>query len=202
MVIDATLYKCYGYNPFIVNYIDIKPCSLHFQINYWKEVGEDETMSLYRPIPGQTDNGFIIGLDIKTYYYVNVQVYNSAGNGPKSEDFLEETLRSGKGSIHLFKWLKRMWNLFKGYSIIKLNVYRGPGEIWNWNRVVVGSGENLNTLGGVRVPLITLIIVYIIIMSEIFSPGPLYTLKWKSPNIEYWIFKIKDSVTRVLFRAS
>ncbi len=56
-------------------------------------------MSLYRPILGQTDRGFIIGLDVKTYYYVNVQVYNSAGNGPKSEDFLEETLRFGKDLI-------------------------------------------------------------------------------------------------------
>ena len=53
-------------------------------------------MSIYNSIPGQTNRGFIIGLDPKTYYFVNVQVFNSAGNGPKSEDFLEETLRSGK----------------------------------------------------------------------------------------------------------
>ena len=53
-------------------------------------------MSIYNTIPGQTDRGFIIGLDPKTYYFVNVQVFNTAGNGPKSEDFLEETLRSGK----------------------------------------------------------------------------------------------------------
>ena len=53
-------------------------------------------MSIYNTIRGQTDHGFIIGLDPKTYYFVNVQVFNSAGNGPKSEDFLEETLRSGK----------------------------------------------------------------------------------------------------------
>ena len=52
-------------------------------------------MSIYNSIPGQTNRGLVIGLENHIYYYVNVQVYNSAGNGPKSEDFLEETLRSG-----------------------------------------------------------------------------------------------------------
>lgn len=53
-------------------------------------------MSIYNVIPGQTDHGYVIGLEHHTYYYVNVQVFNSAGNGPKSQDYLEETLRSGK----------------------------------------------------------------------------------------------------------
>ena len=68
---------------------------IFLQINYWKETGEDETMSIYRPLGGQRDRGLIIGLEPKTYYYVNVQVFNTAGNGPKSQDFLEETLRKG-----------------------------------------------------------------------------------------------------------
>ena len=66
------------------------------QINYWKEEGEDETMAFHNPISGQTDRGLAIALEVKTYYFVNVQVFNSAGNGPKSEDFLEETLRYGE----------------------------------------------------------------------------------------------------------
>ena len=53
-------------------------------------------MAIYRPLSGQRDNGLIIGLSIKTYYVVNVQVFNTAGNGPKSEDYVEETLRSGE----------------------------------------------------------------------------------------------------------
>lgn len=65
------------------------------QINYWKESTEDEGMAIYRPLAGQRDHGLIIGLAIKTYYVVNVQVFNSAGNGPKSEDYVEETLRAG-----------------------------------------------------------------------------------------------------------
>ncbi len=66
-------------------------------------------MALYNPIMGQTDQGLAIGLDPHTYYFVNVQVFNTAGNGPKSEDYLEETLRSGESSGHeassLSKWL-------------------------------------------------------------------------------------------------
>jgi hypothetical protein len=72
---------------------------LGYRLNYWKEEGEDETMAQYRPITGQTDQGLIIGLETHTYYYVNVQVYNSAGNGPKSQEFLEETLRMAPQSM-------------------------------------------------------------------------------------------------------
>ena len=75
-------------------YIDFLGVFFHHQINYWKEVGESEAMSIYRPLGGQRDHGLIIGLDSHTYYFVNVQVFNSAGNGPKSQDYLEETLRS------------------------------------------------------------------------------------------------------------
>ncbi len=53
-------------------------------------------MAIYRPLGGQRSSGLIIGLNAKTYYYVNIQVFNTAGNGPKSQDFLEETLRLGK----------------------------------------------------------------------------------------------------------
>ena len=74
---------------------------LHLQINFWKEIGEDETMSIYNIISGQTDTGLVIGLEPHTYYYVNVQVYNSAGNGPKSQDYLEETLRAGRSMFYL-----------------------------------------------------------------------------------------------------
>ena len=66
------------------------------QINYWQEEGEDESMAIFRPILGQTDHGVIFGLYPWTVYVVNVQVFNEAGVGPKSQDFPQETLRSGK----------------------------------------------------------------------------------------------------------
>ena len=53
-------------------------------------------MSIYKLVYGNTDHGDIIGLDYNTKYQVNVQVVNSAGNGPKSQDFLQETLRARK----------------------------------------------------------------------------------------------------------
>ena len=59
------------------------------------EFEEDETMSIYNVIRGQSDKGKVIGLRPHTYYIVNVQVFNTAGNGPKSQDFREETLRAG-----------------------------------------------------------------------------------------------------------
>jgi len=65
-----------------------------YRINYWKDKTEDEEMSLYRLVFGQREYGDIIGLDPDTFYQVNVQVVNSAGNGPKSQDFLQRTLRA------------------------------------------------------------------------------------------------------------
>jgi hypothetical protein len=65
------------------------------QINYWIDEEEDETMALFNFVPGQRDSGQIIGLRPNTFYVVNVQAINSAGNGPKSEIYRTRTLRAG-----------------------------------------------------------------------------------------------------------
>ena len=36
----------------------------------------------------------IIGLYPDTYYWITIQVYNEAGYGPKSDPYLQETLRA------------------------------------------------------------------------------------------------------------
>ena len=78
-----------------------------YRINYWKQEGEEEAMAFYNIVPWDTDNGLIIGLDPKTYYFINVQVYNHAGFGPKSSmTILEETYRlppqEAPQEVHVF----------------------------------------------------------------------------------------------------
>jgi len=66
---------------------------LGYRINYWVDVEEDETMALFKIIRNQTDHGLIIALRPNTYYMINVQAINTAGNGPKSENYRTRTLR-------------------------------------------------------------------------------------------------------------
>jgi len=58
-------------------------------------VEEDELMALFKIIRNQTSTGRIIGLRENTYYMMNVQAINTAGNGPKSENYRTRTLRAG-----------------------------------------------------------------------------------------------------------
>ena len=44
---------------------------------------------------GQVDTGVVIGLTPWDMFYVDVQVYNSAGLGPRSEAFVQETVGWG-----------------------------------------------------------------------------------------------------------
>lgn len=61
------------------------------QINYWKLDVEEEFEATQAILHGQRDRGLIIGLEHDTFYQFNVQAYNSAGNGPKSETFRQTT---------------------------------------------------------------------------------------------------------------
>ncbi|XP_055957470.1 contactin [Patella vulgata] len=58
---------------------------LGYQVNYWLE-GMTYQDALFSRHLGQADFGRIIGLDENSDYWVNAQVYNTAGLGPKSED--------------------------------------------------------------------------------------------------------------------
>lgn len=75
-----------------------------FQINYWRRDNETENEARYNfiQIPKGHDNinrGRVIGLSGKDWFYVNVQAYNSAGFGPKSENYLQETANFGKNIV-------------------------------------------------------------------------------------------------------
>ena len=79
-------------------------------------------MAIFRDVKGDTDSGMIVGLNVETYYRINVQVYNSAGYGPKSSYWIEETLRSGEElNLHYFIWKTCIWvkNLHNSTNNIK-----------------------------------------------------------------------------------
>jgi receptor-type tyrosine-protein phosphatase gamma len=72
----------------------MKGVLLGYRINYWIDGEQNETMALFKIIHNQTDHGLIIALRENTWYMINVQAINTAGNGPKSEDYRTRTLRA------------------------------------------------------------------------------------------------------------
>ncbi|BFZ22472.1 hypothetical protein BsWGS_25511 [Bradybaena similaris] len=67
---------------------------LGYVINYWDE--QDVPPEMYtRSIRyyGNVDTGLVIGLESQVNTYVDVQVYNSAGLGPRSNAYVMETAR-------------------------------------------------------------------------------------------------------------
>ncbi|KAK6181653.1 hypothetical protein SNE40_009468 [Patella caerulea] len=64
---------------------------LGYQINYWPDEGDYWLMFIRHR--GQRDTGLVIGLASDTNFWVDVQVYNSAGLGPRSEAYFMETSR-------------------------------------------------------------------------------------------------------------
>ncbi|OWF40587.1 contactin-like [Mizuhopecten yessoensis] len=63
-----------------------------YQINYWFSEDTDPVYKLYIRYPGQVDEAVVIGLWDDSNFWFEVQVYNTAGLGPLSEKFIQETL--------------------------------------------------------------------------------------------------------------
>ena len=66
------------------------------------ECCETEEMAPRVTISGQAEEGMVIGLYPDTPYYFDVMVFNEAGNGPKSQYFIQRTLRNG--TVELLSW--------------------------------------------------------------------------------------------------
>ncbi|XP_021368821.1 contactin-like [Mizuhopecten yessoensis] len=62
-----------------------------YQINYWANNNDDPPLTKFIRYQGQRDTGLVIGLEADSYYWFNVQVYNTAGLGPRSERYTQET---------------------------------------------------------------------------------------------------------------
>lgn len=75
------------------------------RLKYWKKDAPEE-QSVYFLSRTTRNWALIVGLEPDTYYFVKVMVYNSAGEGPESERYLERTYRKAPqkppSSVHLY----------------------------------------------------------------------------------------------------
>ncbi|KAJ8307559.1 hypothetical protein KUTeg_015643 [Tegillarca granosa] len=63
-----------------------------YQINYWYSEDEDPIYKQYIRYSGQLSEAIVIGLFDDSNFWFEVQVFNSAGLGPLSQRFIQETL--------------------------------------------------------------------------------------------------------------
>lgn len=75
------------------------------RIKYWKESNKEEDAVYYLSRTTRPWS-LVVGLQADTYYYVKVMAYNSAGEGPESERYLERTYRKAPqkppSSVHVY----------------------------------------------------------------------------------------------------
>lgn len=65
-----------------------------YRVSFWRECCEVELGAQRVTVDGQAAEGTVIGLYPNTPYYFDVMVWNEAGNGPKSQYFIQRTLRN------------------------------------------------------------------------------------------------------------
>ncbi|XP_067683459.1 contactin-like isoform X1 [Haliotis asinina] len=116
------------WNPVPDNKKFMKGKLIGYKVNYWMKDTETEIEAVQSIYEGQIDNALIIGLQPDTWYTVNVQVYNSAGNGPKSEDYSQSTDRFAPQlyptEVHVFSYSStQVYVSFRGVST---QVYEEP----------------------------------------------------------------------------
>lgn len=64
-------------------------------MNYWLDGDDEPVYKQYIRYQGQVSEGIVIGLFPDTNFWFEVQVFNTAGLGPLSEKFIQETLHEG-----------------------------------------------------------------------------------------------------------
>ncbi|XP_046576774.1 contactin-like [Haliotis rubra] len=82
------------WNPVPDDRLHMKGRVMGYQINYWLD-GETYNDALFVRHYGQMSKGMIIGLEPNTDYWCNVNVFNGAGLGPKSENWWFSTYYQG-----------------------------------------------------------------------------------------------------------
>lgn len=80
------------WNPILETRERVRGRLIGHRLKYWKK-DNDERDSIYYLSRSRKPHAVIVGLQPDTYYFVKVMAYNSAGEGPESERFLERTYR-------------------------------------------------------------------------------------------------------------
>ncbi|RZB39944.1 contactin [Asbolus verrucosus] len=124
------------------------------RIKYWKKNGQEEE-SVYYLSRSTKPWALIVGLQPDTYYFVKAMAYNSAGEGPESERFLERTFRKAPqkppSSVHVYginpSTVKVVWRYvqpsleeepLKGYKI----------RVWEFDQDISTANDTIKPFGG------------------------------------------------------
>jgi hypothetical protein len=123
------------------------------RVKYWKK-GTKEEESVYYLSRTTRPWALIVGLQPDTYYFVKVMAYNSAGEGPESERFIERTFRKAPqkppSSVHVYginpSTVKVVWRYvqpsleeepLKGYKI----------RVWEFDQDLSTANDTIQPFG-------------------------------------------------------
>ncbi|XP_057652877.1 contactin [Diorhabda carinulata] len=126
------------------------------RIKYWKK-GSNEQDAVYYLSRKTRPWALIVGLQPDTYYFVKAMVYNSAGEGPESERFIERTYRKAPqkppSSVMVYginpSTVKVVWRYvqpsleeepLQGY---KIRVWESDQDLSTANDTIIPFGGNL-----------------------------------------------------------
>ncbi|XP_053991481.1 contactin [Hylaeus volcanicus] len=126
------------------------------RIKYWKESNREED-SVYYLSRSTRPYALVVGLQPDTYYYVKVMAYNSAGEGPESERYLERTYRKAPqkppSSVNVYgvnpSTVKVVWRYVQpsleeepliGY---KIRIWELDQDMSTANDTIIPSGSKL-----------------------------------------------------------
>uniref|UniRef100_A0A0B7B5Q8 Contactin n=1 Tax=Arion vulgaris TaxID=1028688 RepID=A0A0B7B5Q8_9EUPU len=141
------------WNPVPDDRVNARGKILGYVINYWDE--EDDPNLYTRSIRyyGNIDTGLVIGLESQVNTIVDVQVYNSAGLGPRSNTYVMETARLP--ALHYSEEVRvasagfgraRVW--WRGITTAQIEEDITGYVIWLWTASENFRGAELIELSG------------------------------------------------------
>ncbi|XP_017779518.1 PREDICTED: contactin-like [Nicrophorus vespilloides] len=145
-----------SWNPILETRENIRGKLIGHRLKYWRKDNKEED-SIYYLSRNTQPWALIVGLIPDTYYYVKVMAYNSAGEGPESERYIERTFRKAPqkppSSVHVFgvnpSTIRVVWRYvqptteeepLQGY---KIRIWDVDQDMSTANDTVMSVGEKL-----------------------------------------------------------